>query len=287
MGVGADSGTTRRSRPWIPAFGLINLLEMLLSYSRVFLYAVEELQNVRYGLMPYFDDKDSDKGLKEELGAQLKSALGYLSKCCVPVGLDATKHLSDTLLSEVATGMNTDELDAKIDSIQSMARNELRQRKFFYVAKERAAFYDNKSLFGEAVAEKFPRATLDIVEAGNCYALERSTACVFHLMRVIPYGMQILAKKLKVKYGAPFECLDWGSIIQPIDKAVRQLQQSARTKKRIEDQKYYSEIVSHLYFCKDAWRNHVSHGRDPYDMPQAKSVMDHVGLVLSLLAKRM
>jgi hypothetical protein len=50
--------------------------------------------------------------------------------------------------------MNADESDAKIDSIQSMARNELKQKQFFYVPKERAAFYNNKSLFGEAVAEK-------------------------------------------------------------------------------------------------------------------------------------
>jgi hypothetical protein len=99
--------------------------------------------------------------------------------------------------------------------------------------------------------------------------------------------MAALAKKLKVKYSAPIETLEWGDIIPPIDKAVKMLQQQTRSKKRADDQKYYSEIVSHLYFCKDAWRNHVSHGRDPYDMPKAKSVMDHVGFVMSLLAQRM
>jgi hypothetical protein len=195
--------------------------------------------------------------------------------------------LAEELLLEVKPGMNTDELDAKIDSIQSIARNELKKKKFLYVSEELAEYYDNKSICGSVVAEKFPKALPDIIEAGNCYALGRPTACVFHLMRVIPYGMAVLSKKLNVKYPAPIETLEWGSIIPPIDKAVRQLQQRIRSKKRAEDQKYYSEIVSYLFFCKDAWRNHVSHGRDPYDMPQAKSVMDHVGRVMDMLASRM
>jgi hypothetical protein len=213
--------------------------------------------------------------------------LKFLSKISSLTDLDSTKHLADELLKEARVGMNTTELDAKISSIQSMARKQLKGKKFFYVAKELAEYYDNKLLCGESVAEKFESAVPDIIEAGNCYALERPTACVFHLMRVIPYGMQVLAKKLKVKYNAPIETLDWGSIIQPIDKAVKNFAQQKRTKKRIEDQQYYSEIVTHLYYCKDAWRNHVSHGRDPYDMPKAKSVIDHVGLVMSLLARRM
>ena len=60
----------------------------------------------------------------------------------------------------------------------------------------------------------------DIIEAGNCYALNRPTACVFHLMRVIPYGMAALTKLLKVKLPKPIDLLEWQAIIDPIDKAV-------------------------------------------------------------------
>ena len=51
-------------------------------------------------------------------------------------------------------GMNTDELDAKIDSIQSMARNELKEKKFLYVSKELTGYYNNKELCGLLVAEE-------------------------------------------------------------------------------------------------------------------------------------
>jgi hypothetical protein len=278
--------------PWTHGYKLVSLWKMLAIYARIFVTAIEELQNVRYGLvLGQMDDKTPDKPLdkvlKQEVATRLKEILDWLSKWCGTVDLNATKHLVDDLLSHAKTGVNTDEVDAKIDSLQSMLKNELQERKFLYVPKDRVGYYNNKSICSPLVADKFPRAIPDIIEAGNCYALERPTACVFHLMRVIPYGMEILAKKLKVKYGASIETLQWGDIIPPIDKAVKLLQQHMRSKKRAADQKYYSEVVSHLYFCKDAWRNHVSHGREPYDMPRAKSVLDHVGHVMNLLAQKM
>jgi hypothetical protein len=99
--------------------------------------------------------------------------------------------------------------------------------------------------------------------------------------------MAALAKLLKIKYSQAIDCLQWNEIIEPIDKAVRDLQKQHKSPQKLGDQKYYSEIVQHLYFCKDAWRNHVSHGRDPYDMPKAKSVMDHVTLIMESVSKRL
>ncbi len=264
---------------------------MLQAYARIFISATEELQNIRLGLMiTMYDDPDdaySVKRFSEDACGRLKDILAYLAQCCAIVGLTQTRHLALKLAEAAKSGMNVDELDATIDAIQEVAKNELAEKKFLYVPNERTAYYNNKSLCGELVAAKFPKAVPDIMEAGNCYALGRPTACVFHLMRVIPYGMEVLAKKLKVKYKFPVECQDWNGIIQPIEKALKEMQQLARSPKKTADLKYYSEIAQHLTFCKDAWRNHVSHARDPYDMPQARSVMDHVGHVMRLLAERM
>ena len=63
--------------------------------------------------------------------------------------------------------------------------DELRLRLFFALSPSRIEYFRKPELFGESVAEKFPGASLDIEEAGNCYALDRLTACIFHLMRVI------------------------------------------------------------------------------------------------------
>lgn len=271
--------------PLTPKRGLITFLDMLQAYARIFVEGVERLQSVRYGIMT-LQHTEQEKPT-EELIKNLQDALAYMEAASGTVDMPATLHLINALSIEAPKHrLSFDELDAKIDDIQLMARNELRNRQFFHVPPTEARYYSNVKVFGAKVADTFPQAVTDIEEAGNCYALGRATACVFHLMRVVPYGMDRLAKQLRVKYSLPIECLEWGSIIQPIEKAVRNMQNLARSKKKLASIKHYSEIVAHLYFCKDAWRNHVSHGRDAYDLAQARSVMDHVGLVMKLLAER-
>ena len=53
-------------------------------------------------------------------------------------------------------------------------------------------------LFGDDVARAFPSSKGDIDEAGKCLALDRGTACVFHLMRILEIGLQLLAAKLGI-----------------------------------------------------------------------------------------
>jgi hypothetical protein len=253
---------------------------MLLEYAHFFRSTLEHLADIK--LRANLGDV-----FTEELCERLKEILETVLIMGRSVSLDATNHLADDLMKEIKPNMNVHALDARIESLQSIFRKELRERQFFYVPKELAGFYDNKSLCGAVVAKRFPNAIPDIIEAGNCYALRRPTACVFHLMRVVPYGMAALAKLLRVKYSTPIICLDWNSIIQPIEKAIRGIQQLPKTPKKMRDVKDYSEIAQHLNFCKDAWRNHVSHASEPYDMNQARSVLDHVTLIMELVGKRL
>src|SRR5438034_3071734 len=55
----------------------------------------------------------------------------------------------------------------------------------FAIPRDEVKYYEQRgSLFGDAVIKGFPSAIEDIEEAGKCYATERTTACVFHLMHV-------------------------------------------------------------------------------------------------------
>jgi hypothetical protein len=46
--------------------------------------------------------------------------------------------------------------------------------------------------------ESFPDAAYDLKEAGNCFAFERFTACVYHLMRVAEFGLVSVAQSIGV-----------------------------------------------------------------------------------------
>ena len=61
--------------------------------------------------------------------------------------------------------------------------------RFLAIAPEKAKLLQPAPPFGYDVAKAFPRASDDILEATKCYALERYTASVFHLMRAIEIGL--------------------------------------------------------------------------------------------------
>jgi hypothetical protein len=262
---------------------LVSLLDMLVNYAAFFATSSRSFS----GFYSRFQhDPKSDSVASEEEIENLTFALDFAAKTAAALGMTGTEHLADELCRTIKVIRRKHAIAAKLSSVQSILAKELSERRFLYVPPERASFYNNKNLCGKIVAEKFPAAEREIVEAGNCYALERPTACVFHLMRVVPYGIWALSKLLKVKYSNNFILLDWNSLIQPIENAVNAMAKLSRTIKKRDDQRYYSEIVQHLYFCKDAWRNHVSHSNEAYDMAQAESVMDHTSLVMKLVAAR-
>ena len=119
----------------------------------------------------------------------------------------------------------------------------------------------------------------------ECFALGQDVACVFHMMLVLERGLVALANQLKVKRGVK----EWGRLIADIQDAIAALAaaRASRPKgskppstkaarafaKRI---KFYSEAAKEFSYFKDAWRNHVAHGRAKYDRNDARKVMTHV-----------
>jgi hypothetical protein len=147
--------------------------------------------------------------------------------------------------------------------------------KFLQLDASRASFFvgDDPSAvpFGKAVSDAFPSANLDIREASNTYALERWPACVFHLMRVLEFGLRAMA----TKFGVAYETATWHTVIEQIEAAVRKIDPSFGADWR-QQQKDYSEAATQFMFFKGAWRNHIMHVRDVYDQGRAASIWQHV-----------
>ncbi len=78
--------------------------------------------------------------------------------------------------------------------------DELEDRLFLNVPIGQAELYlQPEPLFGARVMTTFPRMTEDISEAAKCLALDRPTASVFHLMRVVELAVQRFGDELGVK----------------------------------------------------------------------------------------
>jgi hypothetical protein len=141
-------------------------------------------------------------------------------------------------------------------------------------------FEQTVPLFGEAVEKAFPSAVYDIEEAGKCLALQRSTACVVHLMRVLEIGLNRLA----AQFGVPFENVNWQNVIDQIEVKIRNINSVSNGANWKVDEQYYSEAAAHFRFLKNAWRNHAMHVREQYDEPRAEVILNNVRAVMTHLA---
>ena len=109
-------------------------------------------------------------------------------------------------------------------------------------------------------------------------ALDRGTACVFHLMRVLEVGLRELAADLHVEKLED----NWQKLLDQVRGAVKALPRSTADEKQRLAQR--SEAAAHLQAVKDAWRNDVMHPRDVYTVEQAQDVFTHARALMVSLA---
>ena len=141
------------------------------------------------------------------------------------------------------------------------------------VASEKSRFYD--SGVSPSVDLKFSEATKEIKEAGACYALERNTAAIFHLMRAAEYGARALAVSVGVAVGGtvPLEYETWGKLAKNIKDridAVGVNQWSAPARSNFLA--FYSGSLADFVAFKDECRNLLMHTRSGlYNQHEAAS----------------
>jgi hypothetical protein len=160
-------------------------------------------------------------------------------------------------------------LDSELDSVWMRRMN-----------KDQADLYLSHEPFGASVVRKLPKATSDIEEASKCLALERPTATVFHLMRVMEIGVQQFGRKLGVRTASEKM---WQNILDEIDKAIRGMPESNPVLKKRKAR--FAEVSAHLFNVKMAWRNPVMHPKSSYTQEQAVDIYEHVKRFASHLAQ--
>lgn len=147
-----------------------------------------------------------------------------------------------------------------LDQIDSVALIAMSRR-------DKAYFDPSHPLFGAEVEAKFVDMSEDILEAGKCLALDRATAAVFHLMRVMEKALQRLGAELGITLVTE---KNWQSILDEVNKAIKALDhKKPRTKA-------FAEAASHLYAVKLAWRNEVMHPKQTYTPEQAGEIYRNV-----------
>lgn len=214
------------------------------------------------------------------LGATLGEMKLQLEKLSLP---SAEKHFARMEItffnSDGRNAAITDEWVARnLSELLARIVDELGDRLFLTVPTAQASLYlQSEPLLSDRVNNRFALVTEDYSEAAKCLSLDRSTACVFHLMRVMELTVQEFGETLGVQLAAQ---QNWQVILDQINSAIR------KRDARDEKTKAYAEAASHLYNVKVAWRNEVMHPKQTYTFEEARAILDNVKTFITDLSSK-
>ncbi len=115
-----------------------------------------------------------------------------------------------------------------------------------------------EKLFPEIVVGRFPATIPDIEDACRCFYMNRFTASVFHLMRIVEIGVLKLAQLIQHPDPKP----SWGSILKKVEKYALYTEYKDLPTAIQPHVDFLRMVLPHMQSVQRAWRNHVSHVED-------------------------
>jgi hypothetical protein len=267
---------------------ITSLFDMLASNALAYASIAQEIEYLRHDIAVRESQNPDSNLLADELRLAAIKAMERIDASCASLNLPKTRIKITYILSMYShdpcfttyAGAQKD-----IDYLRLELMQELQAIQFLRMDASRVKFYvgdDRKAApFSLAVLNAFPSAAMDMREASNTLALERWYASVFHLMRVLEFGLRAMADK----FGVPYEKATWHRVIEEVEAQVRKIDEANFGPTWKLQQKNYSEAAMQFMFFKDAWRNHIMHIRDAYDAGRATSIWQHVNEFMKKLVE--
>jgi hypothetical protein len=111
-------------------------------------------------------------------------------------GFGATQAQAKRIIYFCSQGSNAGTILAAANELETRFNDEVKAVCLLNVELSKLRFYSATDLFGEEFKVNFPVANGEICEAGKCLALDRYTACAFHLMRAMEIALRVLFTSL-------------------------------------------------------------------------------------------
>ena len=256
--------------------GLVSLLEMLRFYAESFCRTSgligQVYAQIQQGIQP------TTFGWKT-----ISSSLAEVDKYCREMGLAATC----AQMARVQQMLTTDSGSFRIETfgmalmeVQTRLIDELEARALYAVESDYAGYVTDHQ-FAPSVVDRFPDSAFDLDEAAKCYAFGRSTACVFHLMRITEHGLNAVAGLLSIvdPLGP-----NWDQVIKKIDSELKADYKDRRFKGQAE---VLSHISTHLHAVKIAWRNKTMHVDKKHTQEEAREIYSATRGLMRYLAEHL
>ena len=219
----------------------------------------------------------------------VRDALGNTAHQCRRLGLKAGTINAEELLEKLRSGSPAAAVSLHLGLLLQSIKKELPTSFFLQLSEPEAALYQTPFARMLRTCGAFPSAVPEITDAARSYALGLANACVFHCMGILQYGLYALAHQLRIEeeFSWSIKLENWQNIIDKIELAIKRTQQATKSDDKDEQLMFFSGLAVQFRYFKDAWRNHICHQRQRYDLHQAQSTLTHVGDFMEGLSSRL
>jgi hypothetical protein len=230
--------------------------------------------------------------LSDEMRAQLREtntlpvAFGELALACARLGLRVSNAQAHTMHTLLKSNPDVD-IKPRLKTFIETIETEMRAQCFLELSPNKIDYFlQHNHLFSENFAKKFPSAAYDLDETGKCLAFERSTAAVFHLMRLMEIGLRATARCLGIPDPIKAHERNWHDILER--KIRPQVDAKWPSSTRLSgDGVLFEDIYASLSAVKNAWRNATMHVERIYTEEEAMHIFHAVKGFMSKVAARM
>jgi hypothetical protein len=200
--------------------------------------------------------------LPEDTQQQIRRGLDATAEACKVLGLDNSAKQIERILN--LDSLNSDQAAKQMEALRDRLLDELEGFKFLHLTSRMAHYYESDFPFGEKVGLSFPKATFDIEEAAKCFALNRNTACVMHLMRALEAPLRAIGVGLGIPNAINEAKNSWGGILRIIREKIQEKNKTALPD-WLPQRGFYEDAHAHLSSVKTAWRDTSMHLDRKYD----------------------
>jgi hypothetical protein len=221
-----------------------------------------------------------------------------LAKYCGAVGFRNAESEAILLLGRIrqrSISLAGSALEARLDTLERMLIDDARKSKYFQMSSDDAEYLNPLLVFGLPAAGPFPSASIDFQDACSCIAFGMWTAAVFHLMRIVEFGLRAFAADLGLSdvvinqpntKTIPMEYAQWEQILNQLPEKIKTKTEALpKGPQRQAAQEFYYSAHKEIEAFKNAWRNHVMHSRAAYTREDAVAVLSHVKRFLNSLVE--
>lgn len=264
--------------------GLWSLRDMLELKAAEFYVATRNLRNIKAIVENAEPDEIIPQAARQHLADAVEGMLPHLDVLRVPV----TWMEADRTLKNLKTvpEITYSHLSDNLNQIDRRLQDELLLRKIFVLDQNRNKFFVSatENFGGPFFIIEFQSAVYEIDEAGKCLALDRGTACVFHLMRVLEIGIKAAAKCLGIADPIKDAERNWGVILRKLKDEIER--RNKQTWAKPGDAQFFGEIYASLDAVRNVWRNATMHVEAKYTLEEAEHIFNATQGFMRKLASR-